>query len=509
MQTIKTMVHPGLPSAWVIAILVIGSLMILRGLFVPPAVATSGQTVTLGTRFGLQRWFINPWPQTLARLLVVALFLLAIYAGIVGTPIPERNFATVVTWNLWWSGLIIMTFFAGTLWCGVCPWDSIAQWLVRRRLWRRGSEDSSLNLAVPSWLRSVWPATIMFIGLTWLELGFGITRSPYATAMVAMLMVALATTSMALFERKAFCRYFCPVGRTLGAYAQLSMMELRPIHTQTCADCKTLDCYHGSSEIEPCPTRLVMGRFHQNTYCTSCGACVRSCPHQNVSWHTRKPGVEISSQSRPHMDEAWFFLVLLALTSFHGITMMPFWEQGISQFARRLGDSGQLLPTFTLFMLLFMAIVGLIFLILAKLTAFTVVQHQRSQVFTRLAFIAIPLAFSYHMAHNLGHLLRENSGTLGVWLNPTGSGTQPLSIYDIQCRLQDMAMGNEGIYALQALLVAGGIYFAVEILRHRMSEFYRVGSLVPGLRLLPMLGFIFLVSSFNLWLLMNPMIMRY
>ena len=145
MQTIKTMVHPGLPFAWVIVVLVIGSLMLLRGLLVPPALAAETHA-TIATRLGLQRWFINPWPQTLARLLIAALFLLAIYSGIVGTPVPERNLATVMTWNLWWSGLIVVTFFTGTLWCGVCPWDSLAQWLVRQRLWRRGGENSSLNL---------------------------------------------------------------------------------------------------------------------------------------------------------------------------------------------------------------------------------------------------------------------------------------------------------------------------------------------------------------------------
>jgi len=508
MQTIKTMVHPGLPLAWAIAVMAVGLLLIARGLLLQPAAATDHKPIA-SSRLGLQRWFVNPWPQTIARLFAAALFLLVIYAGIVGTPVPERNFATVVTWNLWWSGLIVVTLFAGTVWCGVCPWDSLAQWLVRRRLWRRGHEDSSMNLSVPPWLRSVWPATVMFMGLTWLELGFGVTRSPYATAMVALLMVALATVSMALYERKAFCRYFCPVGRTLGAYAQLSTMELRPINTKTCADCRTLECYHGSSDIEPCPTRLVMGRFHQNTYCTSCGACVRSCPHHNVSWHGRAPGIEIRSQSRPHMDEAWFFLVLLALTSFHGITMMPFWETSMSRIARMLGDSGQLLPTFTIFMVLFMVIVSLLFLAATKLTAVTVSPGQRSQMFARLAFTAIPLAFAYHMAHNLGHLLRENSGTLGVWLNPTGAGTQPLSVYDIECRLQDMVIGNGGIYALQALLITSGIYFSVEVLRHRLSDLYDRQSSVPGFSLLPMFIFIAMVSAFNLWLLMNPMIMRY
>jgi len=509
MQTIKTMVHPGLPLSWAVAAVVIGLLIILRGLFLQAPPATANNTARPASRLGLQRWFVNPWPQTLARMLAVTLFLLVIYAGITGTPIPERNFATVVTWNLWWSGLIVVTLFAGTAWCGICPWDSLAQWLVRRRLWRRGGDDSSLNLPVPKWMRSVWPATVMFMGLTWLELGFGITRSPYATAMVALLMVALATVTLALFERKAFCRYVCPVGRTLGAYAQLSTMELRPINTQTCADCQTLECYHGNPDIEPCPTRLVMGRFHQNTYCTSCGACVRSCPHQNVSWHARVPGIEIRSQSRPHTDEAWFFLVLLALTSFHGITMMPFWEKSMSQIARLIGDSGQLLVTFSIFMWLFMAVIGVLFVVAVRLTTIAIAPALRGQLFSRMAFTAIPLAFSYHLAHNTGHLLRESSGTSGVWLNPTGRGLQPFSAYDIQCRLQDMLVGNNGIYAIQTLLIVGGVYFAVEVLRHRLTDIYDGNSMIPGLRLLPMLLFIAAVTGFNLWLLNNPMIMRY
>ncbi len=44
----------------------------------------------------------RPWPLVTLKLLVVALFLLIIVAGLFGTPIPERNIATVLTWNLWW-----------------------------------------------------------------------------------------------------------------------------------------------------------------------------------------------------------------------------------------------------------------------------------------------------------------------------------------------------------------------------------------------------------------------
>jgi len=62
---------------------------------------------------------------------------------------------------------------------------------VRRKLWRRAEPNNSLNLKVPRLLASVWPALFMFIALTWLELGVGITTNPYATAGVSLLMVGL------------------------------------------------------------------------------------------------------------------------------------------------------------------------------------------------------------------------------------------------------------------------------------------------------------------------------
>ena len=169
-----------------------------------------------------------------------------------GTRIPERNIATVLTWNIWWTGLIISVFFLGSAWCAICPWDALATWLVRRRLWRRAHPNNSLNLTVPRPFRSVWPALILLIALTWLELGVGITIDPYATGLLALLMLVLATVSLAIYENKAFCRYLCPVGRTVGVYSQLAPVELRPIDNDICARCTSLECYHGNDTTEPC-----------------------------------------------------------------------------------------------------------------------------------------------------------------------------------------------------------------------------------------------------------------
>ena len=357
---IVTMTHPGLPSAWGWAV-VIGIVLLAVWTVVAP-VRTRGRAryvnlASLPVAGHGVRWLTaSPVPLQAAKLVLVVLFLLVIAAGLFGTPIPERNIATALTWNLWWTGLIIAVFFLGSAWCAVCPWDALATWLVRRRLWRRADPNNSLNLRVPKTLRNVWPALLLFIGLTWLELGVGVTTSPYATALLALLMVVLTTLSLAVFERKAFCRYFCPVGRTVGFYAQMAPVELRPVDPDVCARCETLECYHGSKSVDSCPTHLLMRSLTQNTYCTSCGNCTQSCPHRNISWRLRPPSVEAIQEARPHWDEAWFMLALLALTGFHGVTMMPFWEPWMSTLALLIGDSGQLLWSFSIGLLVSMSV---------------------------------------------------------------------------------------------------------------------------------------------------------
>jgi ferredoxin len=325
---------------------------------------------------------------------------------------------------------------------------------------------------------------------------------------MALLMVVMATLSLAVFERNAFCRYFCPVGRTIGAYSQLAPIELRPINTTTCADCTTLDCYHGNEEIEPCPTWLVMGRLRQNSYCTSCGNCSQSCPHQNIDWRLRSPGAEALQSGRPHWDEAWFMLGLLALTGFHGITMMPFWERDISQLGRLIGDSGQLLWSFSIGLVVCLLAVVSLYAVLVWFTqrlSRTSLPYQR--LFATLAFVTLPLAFAYHVAHNLSHLVRESAGIGKVLLNPFGTNTLPLDMAEMDQRMSHMMISPGLLHAIQAGLIAAGFVLAVQIIRHRCKPLLQEhGQRV--LPLLPMLLFAVIMTGFHLWLLMQPMVMR-
>lgn len=510
LETEGMMMHPGLTDPW-ITLLVVGMILItIRRLFsknITPATRKISLRNAPVIGDFLQGVVTRPWFLLTIRLLSVAIFLLVIISGLFGTPIPERNLATALTWTLWWTGLIISIYFVGSAWCAVCPWDVLATWLARFRLWRRAHSTNSLQLRVPKSLRNIWPASGMFIILTWLELGYGMTTSPYATAVLSLAVVVLALLSQVTYERKAFCRYFCSVGRTIGFYSSLSPVALRPIDESICASCKTLECYHGNQDIEPCPTNLVLGRTKQNSFCTSCGACSQSCPYQNINWGLRKTAEEAIHYLRPHWDEAWFIMILLSLTSFHGLTMLPGWEQWVSQLAVRIGDSGQLLWSFSTGMVLTVLIPISLFanvvLVLQKTTA---TQFEFKRLFSLLALPFIPLAFAYHLAHNLNHLFRESSGLSEVFMNPLGINVLPLSQHEIHLRHMSPLISQQLIFALQAGLMLLGFWLATQILMHRVSTVTSQTdrNILSGVMLILIAG----VTLFNVWLLMQPMVMR-
>lgn len=513
-QVQGALVHSGLPLPW-LALVLVSMLLILIWVSIAgkPAIATSRTYAfsSLPIIGSFVRYLVtNALVLQIIKLIFIAVFFEIIIAGLFGTPIAERNLATMLTWNLWWAGLIVVIFFAGSVWCAVCPWDALSNWLVTGRLLVRSALPNSLELHVPKYLRNVWPALLLLIGLTWLELGAGTTTNPYATALLAMFMLVLATASLAIFERKAFCRHFCPVGRTIGFYAQLAPVELRPLNLQTCAQCTTLECYAGNATVAPCPTHLVMGRLTQNTYCTSCGNCVRSCPDNNVAWRLRPVSAEALIDARPHWDEAWFMLVLLALTSFHGLTMMPFWESGMRRFGHIINDSGQLLWSFSsgLAASIILPIVLYSILIYVSYRLMRKAIPWRS-LFAAMSFCALPLAFSYHLAHNLNHIARETVGLTNVLLNPLGTGTLPLTEAERHLRHLQPLLPHDVLFALQSLLMVLGFWLAVLIVRRRgqyvLQSCSKSYQLIP---LTPLFCFVTLVTLFNTWMLLQPMIMR-
>jgi polyferredoxin len=508
------MQHPGLPWTWILAAVIAMSAITAWNLLARRLSTAPAQSVNLVDLPVIGRIvrFLNasPYPLVAAKLTTVTIFFVVIAAGLFGTPYPERNLATVLIWNLWWPLVVVSVFFLGSAWCGICPWDALSSWIIRRRLWKRAHPHPGLNLKVPTMLSNVWLALLLFMGLTWLELGADVTAWPLATALMGLAMLALSLTFLFVFERNAFCRYGCPVGRTLGFYSRLAPVALRPKDQATCDRCDTLECFNGSAIIEPCPTHLTMGGLRQNTYCLSCGNCALSCPRQNVSWRLRPMGTEAKERARPQWDEAWFMLALLGITSFHGLTMMPFWDDWADFTARAIGETGHVLVSFTLNLIGGFAFPALIYAVaiwFARLGAGRDVSYR--QLFAGFAFTALPLAFAYHLAHNLSHLSGETGDLLSVLLNPFGVGLEPLTAAEQHAQMMNPLLPDQLLFAMQAGLIVLGFWLAVRIARNRAFDLFAKDGTITAWRQLPLIAFICAITAINLWLMANNMVMRF
>ena len=505
--------HPGLPFLWILPLLIAMPLVSVWAIRRPILSIKPARTLNLSTLplIGPIVRFLNRTPQPLAliKLISVAFYLLVIYAGLFGVEWPERNFATVMVWGFWWPLVIISVFFLGSAWCAICPWETLSKLLVFRRLWRRPPKGRGSVQKVPAKFRNIWPALFLFAGLTWLELGVGVTSIPFATALMALLMLIFATLGLLFFERKAFCRYFCPVGRTIGYYSRLAPIELRPQNEQVCAECKTLECYNGSEDLEPCPSHLTLGRFAQNTFCLSCGSCVLSCPHHNVSWRLRTMGSEAAADARPLWDGSWFMLGLLGITIFHGVTMMSFWNEWITMVSSWFGETGRPTITFLFLMWFFFLIPALVYGVAVKVVQLMNKQTiDFKQLFNRMAFSALPLAFTYHLAHNVDHFFRESSGLWEVFKNPLGSGMLPMTASERHLVMMQGGLPDPILFFMQIGLMGLGFWLAVQIVRYRSFGAMKGGANLKGLNLWPLLLFVVGITCFNLWLLGQDMVMR-
>ena len=430
----------------------------------------------------------------------IILFILVLLAGFWGS--QRVNIGPVITWTWWWALLVFMVLFLGKFFCSICPWEGISALVtslsIKSRIKKMGFE-----IPWPKGFRNIYPALFLFILLTWLELGLEVTRSPYATAVMGAGFVGLAVLTALIFERRAFCRYLCLVGRIQGIYALFSPVELRPGSASVCATCTNKECYHGSADATGCPTSLFPGSLKENTYCTLCTECVRSCPEDNIEINVRPFGEDLAHKSRFRMDEAVLAVVLLALTSFHGLTMTPEW-QNLTDWLRVSFDMG-LRPVFTILMALMIAAPVGLFLAAAKLSKLVSgTQAPWITIFKAFSYSLIPIALFYHLAHNSMHFFMEAQYIVPLLSDPFGRGWD---LFGTAGKTYLPLLTINAIWWIQIILIVAGHVFGVVAAERIASKVYdsRKEQLVG---LIPLIFTMILYSAFSVWLIAQPMEMR-
>ena len=354
--------------------------------------------------------------QLILQIPNLLIFALVIYLGFFDTQDGGRNFATKMTWTIWWAAIIFAFVLVGRLWCTMCPFGALTVWTSRifkpvRRF--------------PPAMRNVWLATLAFVILTWADEYFGIVGSPSRTAWLVVVISAVAILAGAFFQRATFCRHLCPIGGLIGLYSMVSPLELRAKNRALCSTCSTKDCYRGSEKGEGCMMFEFPSAMDRNNYCNLCGDCVKTCPKDNISFTTRPFAKDLWSSSHPRFDEAFLAILLVGvvfMVTGHMVEPWHAWMDRISHFIPfsvvGIRDHAMIEKlTFSVVYFVSSFLVAPLLILLASQLSARMVHPSDlglKETFAIFGYMFVPIGLALHLAHNLLHLLKEGPGIVPV-----------------------------------------------------------------------------------------------
>ena len=381
------------------------------------------------------RWF--QWALTV---LTLAVFVIVILTGLFGTPAGNHNFGIIYVWLVWWALLkLVLVPFLGRFWCSICPIPAPGDWLQRRSMItpRPGGKLYTIATRVvcksgkpgarpwPKFLRNIWAQNFGF--LTIALFSALILTSPLATALILLAFIVISLVVSLFFERRAFCRYLCPIGGFIGVYGQVAPVAMRVKDPAVCQGHTEKNCYIGSDAGYGCPYFNLPQKLETNTLCSMCGECLRTCDRDNVAFYVRAPGADLLSTRGRRLDEAFNGLMMLAAAFVYSIVLIG--PNGwLKATARAVGTPGWFLYAAVLLLFCVVVVPGL-FWLCVRLGRFLGGQgasagqgRQRGSLFAGYATVLVPLGLAIWVAFTLSFTLTNVSYAWSALSDPFGWG---------------------------------------------------------------------------------------
>ncbi|HQT99232.1 MAG TPA: 4Fe-4S binding protein [Acidimicrobiales bacterium] len=255
------------------------------------------------------------------------IFWFVIGIGLLGTVVPGLNFATAITWYLWFCLVFVMMVVVGRAWCAMCPFGGFGEWIQRHAFWQRKGSSIGLGLKMPEkvaqygFLLSVGA----FLLLTWIEEFFNIAGpgNPASTSYMVLGIVGSALLFFLIFERRTFCRYVCPLTALIGTVGTMgSVAGFRTRDREVCQSCATKDCMRGDASGYGCPWYTWPGSADSNSTCGLCTECYKACPSDNIGLFLQKPLTSVVAPTRRRADVAWSVALLFGLVVYQQLNAL-------------------------------------------------------------------------------------------------------------------------------------------------------------------------------------------
>lgn len=370
----------------------------------------------------VKRALTSRWLQWTLVALTLPFFILAILAGLVGTPAGNRNFGIVFVWIVWWALLILLLIpFAGRAWCAMCPIPAPGEWLQRRALVnvRPGSNLYTLGLKWHPRLKNIWLQNGAFLAVALFSTV--ILTTPFASAVVLLAFFGIALLTSVLFERRTFCRYLCPVGGFIGLYSQVAPVEVRVKDHDVCVSHREKSCYIGNGRGYGCPWMVFPAALDKNTYCGMCTECLKTCPKDNIGLYVRPFGQDLLTTKGRRLDEAYKALIMLTCALAYSAVLIGPWSF-LKETAYSVGSLTWM--TYALgFLAANLLLIPSAFLACAWVTRqWSFKKFSLRKTFVEYAYSLVPLGLAAWVAFSLSFVLINLSYAWQVLSDPFGWG---------------------------------------------------------------------------------------
>ncbi|MDP6389055.1 MAG: hypothetical protein QF654_04090 [Alphaproteobacteria bacterium] len=417
------------------------------------------------TRLGPGRLLVHPVVVGLMRALGVAVFVLIVAAGLIGTQNQFKNIAPTLVWVIWWVGLAYVSALVGDLWRLVNPFATVFRWAEALHHRLTGVELSGAR----PWPKplGVWPAVALFFLFAWSEVVWSGGEKPFNLSLMILAYALIARTGMLTFGREAWLAKGEAFTVVFGLLARFAPTEAR-----TGAD--------GRPEFA-----------------------------------LRPPAVGLLAEEPISPSLMAFVLLVLATVTFDGFRETPAWvamfdavfeAKPLLPLLTWLYDAGVNLPALvtTLAMLLAPCLFFAVYMGFAWLTRMAAGSGPGvGETARRFVLTLVPIAIAYHLAHYLSLLLIAGQLIIPLSSDPFGFGWD---LFGTTLYLLDISLAPARFvwYTAVTAIVAGHI--AAVYLAHRVA-FQIYPDRRAALRSqIPMLALMVGYTMVSLWILAQPVV---
>ncbi len=394
------------------------------------------------------------------QIISLLIFILIIEGGIgITTDSPSvvkhlrnTNLSNLIVWSYWWPIIILTAVLWGRQWCSICPIELLS-FLTSRIGFKK---------KVPKFIQSGWiiPILYSFIAIVAIHT-WGIHRYPNRMAYYLLFLAGLAIIVSLIFKKRAFCSYFCPVGKLLGLYSLLSNWGIRVKSQDVCITCKNKECISNANQFKlierSCQSELYPAKINDNKSCIVCTQCINSCSKNNVELKNIKHSYYKFNLQKISWAEVGMLVILIGFVCYENMSSWKFSDSILRSLPHKFNEiflleaiSYNLLEAIVLFLIV--PVINLSFLaFILKITG----KDSFKIAIKKLVTVLLPVIAFGHVFK----VLMKTSSRLPYWQYAL---KMPDGIHYAECiaSKQVILQQNNWLHLLVIILGISGLLFA-------------------------------------------------